>query len=135
MTPLEQYPGARKLVYLLFWVAGLIIGAISVYVAVATTEPAPSWLKGAQAVLAFLAVPIGYTAAANVTDTTKIAAQQPPDAPAGAFEAGPAAPVPEHTPVAVVPAADVPNDQPDPAELQAYLEQVAADEGVAQGDG
>ena len=139
MTPLEQYPSARKVVYLIFWVVGLIIGAIAVYVAVASNEPTPAWLKGAQAVLAFLAVPVGYTAAANVTDTTKIAAVQPPEAPPGELVAGPAAvDVPVNSPVDVVPADTQPivqaDPNQDPAQLQAFLEQTAADEGIAQGD-
>ncbi|NUS54748.1 MAG: hypothetical protein HOV66_07780 [Streptomycetaceae bacterium] len=118
MNPLEQYPAARRIVYALFWVAGLVVGSVQVWaVAVETTTPA--WVKGAQAVLAFLAIPIGYTAAQNIVEKQKVAATEPdPENAPGAYEAGPAADVPVGTPVAVESFPPI----PDPAEAEMPLE-------------
>lgn len=57
---------ARKIIYLVFSLIGLVLGAFQVW----STTPdhgAPSWLTGALAVYAFLGGALGFTARANVT--------------------------------------------------------------------
>lgn len=67
MNPLNEHPGARKVVYTVFWILGLAIGATQVGYAAADLGQ-PVWLTVALAVFAFVAAGIGFTAAAN-TDT------------------------------------------------------------------
>ena len=64
-------PVARKLIYTIYVIAGVIIGATQVAFA-ATASGQPDWLTVALAVLAYLSIPIGGLALVNVntTDTT-----------------------------------------------------------------
>ncbi len=67
VTPLTDIlsPSARKKVYALYALCGLLIGAIQVsFGAVNTTTP--DWLKVALALYAFIGTAIGATAASNV---------------------------------------------------------------------
>lgn len=58
---------ARKYVYALWALVGLVLGAIQVYVAAQPDPTQPGWLNGALAVFAFVSTAIGATAASNVT--------------------------------------------------------------------
>ena len=66
MNPIfEQYPGARKLAYVLSFAIGLVLGAALVGYAAAEANQ-PTWLTVALAVYAFVAAALGITAAQNV---------------------------------------------------------------------
>lgn len=56
---------ARKYVYALFALIGLILGSVQVYIAAQADPTQPGWLNGALAVYAFVSVGIGFTAASN----------------------------------------------------------------------
>lgn len=58
-------PAIRKALYTLFGVAGLVVGAIQAYCASSAARQ-PSWIDGATAVLAYVGVGLGFTAASNV---------------------------------------------------------------------
>lgn len=63
MNPLTLIPDAwRKWIYVAYATAGLVTGAVQV-----ALEPDPGWVAPTLAVLAYLAVPLGATAASNVT--------------------------------------------------------------------
>ena len=57
--------GVRKGIYAAYAVAVLAVGGVQVYNA-ALDNAQPDWVTGTLAVLAYLAVPFGITAAANV---------------------------------------------------------------------
>lgn len=59
--------GARKVVYAVFSLLGLVLGAVQVGFATAT-DGQPVWLTTALAVYAFLGGALGFTARANVGD-------------------------------------------------------------------
>lgn len=63
-TPLDDCPVARRIIYHVFWMAGIVLGCISVWYA-AYSAPAPAWLHGADSVYVFLGGAVGYTAAVN----------------------------------------------------------------------
>ena len=66
MNPLSNNPAARKIVYTLFWLVGLALGAVQVAYA-AGDAGQPDWLTVALAVYAFLGTGVGYTASANTS--------------------------------------------------------------------
>lgn len=55
----------RKWIYAAYAVAGLVVGTVQV-----ALEPDPAWIAPALAVLAYLAVPLGATAASNTPAPT-----------------------------------------------------------------
>ena len=57
-------PKVRQVLYLVFALVGLALGATTVGFSTAEV-PQPTWLKVAQAVLSFLAAGFGYTAASH----------------------------------------------------------------------
>jgi len=59
----------RKIVYGTYAVGSLVIGGIAIY-DVTTFGSLPGWVGGAQAVVAYLAIPIGGLALANSPSTT-----------------------------------------------------------------
>lgn len=64
MNPLADRPDLRKKVYSVFWLVGLLLGAIQV--GYATDEGSdPDWILPSLAVYAFLGTGVGYTAAQN----------------------------------------------------------------------
>lgn len=65
MNPLANNPTARKYVYLLFWLAGLVIGALQVAYGAADNTEVPQAVDIASAVYVFLGIGVGYTAAQN----------------------------------------------------------------------
>jgi hypothetical protein len=67
---------ARKVIYGLYVVAAVILGGIAVYFP-AVQQPAPEWLLGAQAVIAYLAIPVGALALVN-TPAAPAATVEPP---------------------------------------------------------
>lgn len=71
MTPLEQYPGARRIVYGILWVAGLFLTGVQLWVA-ATDAGQPQWLTGALAVLPAVCAYVGYQAQANTANWGKV---------------------------------------------------------------
>lgn len=75
-------PAARKLIYGIYVVAIVIIGAIQVaYAAVPAWGGQPDWLAAALAVTAYLGIPVGGLALAN-TSTVSSAGEHVADAPA-----------------------------------------------------
>ena len=58
-------PAIRKALYAVYGVAGLVVGVIQAYCASSAAHQ-PSWLNGATAVLAYVGVALGFTAASNV---------------------------------------------------------------------
>lgn len=64
MNPLQNYPGARKVLYLLQFIAGLALGATQVAYGAAAADT-PTWLTVALAVFAFLVAGLGLTASSN----------------------------------------------------------------------
>lgn len=67
MNPLTGIlsPAARKTLYALYGLVGLCVGGIQAWCA-STAADQPSWLNGAVAVLAYVGVALGFTAASNV---------------------------------------------------------------------
>lgn len=65
MNPLSNNPAARKAVYLVFWLVGLVLGALTAGYGAADAA-APEHLDVALAVYAFLGAAVGYTAQSNV---------------------------------------------------------------------
>lgn len=67
MNPLTGLftPAIRKALYALYGAAGLVVGAIQAYCASSDAHQ-PSWINGATAVLAYVGVALGFTAASNV---------------------------------------------------------------------
>lgn len=65
MTPLEQYPAARRAVYHLLWVAGLVLLAAQLGVAAIEEWTQPVWLTVALAVYPAIGTYVGYQAQAN----------------------------------------------------------------------
>lgn len=63
-NPLADNAAARKVVYTLFWLVGLALGALTAAYG-ATDGAAPDFLGAALAVYAFLGGAVGYQAAAN----------------------------------------------------------------------
>lgn len=55
---------ARRLIYGIYTVLAIIVGGLAVFTT-ATIHDVPSWLVGAQAVIAYLAIPVGGLAVAN----------------------------------------------------------------------
>lgn len=64
MNPLASNPAARKAVYTLFWLVGLVLGGLTAGYG-ATDGNAPDALGVALAVYAFLGAAVGYQAQAN----------------------------------------------------------------------
>lgn len=64
-NPLENNPAARKVVYGLFWVIGLVIGALQVAYGAAANTEVPQAVDIASAVYVFLGIAVGYQAATN----------------------------------------------------------------------
>jgi len=58
-------PATRKALYAVYGVLGLAVGAVQAWCA-ASDAHQPSWLNGATAVLAYVGVALGFTAASNV---------------------------------------------------------------------
>lgn len=65
MNPLNDHPRVRKVVYTIFWVANLVLACAQVAVAAIPGATNPQWLVSGLAVMAFLGVAIGFTAAQN----------------------------------------------------------------------
>lgn len=65
MTPLETYPNVRKLLYMVQWIANLVLGILAV-VFTAQGE-SPQWLIIAGLVGNFVWTYTGLTASGNVT--------------------------------------------------------------------
>lgn len=66
-NPLAGNAAARKLVYTLFWLAGLVIGALQVAYGAADGADVPGAVDVASAVFVFLGIAVGYQAAANTS--------------------------------------------------------------------
>lgn len=64
-NPLANDARARKYVYMLFWMVGLVIGALQVAYGAATGVEVPQYADIASAVYVFLGIAVGYQAAAN----------------------------------------------------------------------
>lgn len=63
-------PLARKLIYGIYVIAVIVIGAIQVaYSSVPAWGGAPEWLTAALAVAAYLGIPVGALALANTNNT------------------------------------------------------------------
>jgi heme O synthase-like polyprenyltransferase len=62
---LKDYPEVRKVVYNVFTVLGIVLGAIQVGIA-ALAAAQPDWLTVSLAVYAFLGGALGITASTNV---------------------------------------------------------------------
>ena len=73
-------PAARKTLYAVYGLAGLCVGAVQVWCA-STSAHQPSWVDGGLAVLAYIGVALGFTAASNVPTPDT-------DEPGGDGEAG-----------------------------------------------
>lgn len=54
---------ARKIIYAVYVVAGLVIGSVAV-----ATQGTLEWVEPAERVMAYLAVPLALLAGVNVTD-------------------------------------------------------------------
>lgn len=64
------HPRARRLIYGVYVVAVVLLGAAQVaYSAVPSWGGQPDWLTGALAVAAYLGIPVGTLALANTTST------------------------------------------------------------------
>lgn len=70
-NPLADAPGIRKAVYVLFWLAGLVLGATQVGFATADAGT-PDALKVALGVYAFLGGAIGFTASQNTPENGEL---------------------------------------------------------------
>jgi hypothetical protein len=70
-NPLGDSPQARKLVYTMFWIAGLVIGALQVAYGAASNTEVPAAVDIASAVYVFLGIGIGYQASANTGNAPK----------------------------------------------------------------
>lgn len=69
MNPLDKYPKAREALYICYWVLTLFVGASMAWCfAVLQTglEGLPVWLLGSNAVIVYLGIAFGFTAAQNV---------------------------------------------------------------------
>jgi hypothetical protein len=66
-NPLEGNPAARKVVYALFWMAGLVIGALQVAYGAASGAEVPEAVDIASAVYVFLGIGVGYQASVNTS--------------------------------------------------------------------
>lgn len=64
-NPLANNPKARKVVYTLFWLAGLVIGALQVAYGAADNTEVPQAVDIASAIFVFLGIGVGYQASAN----------------------------------------------------------------------
>lgn len=64
MTPLEQYPAARRAVYGLLWLVGLVLVAAEGW-CWATKAAQPTWLTGTLGVFPIVAAYVGYQARSN----------------------------------------------------------------------
>lgn len=64
-NPLANNPRARKIVYTLFWLAGLVIGALQVAYGASDGTEVPQAVDIASAVYVFLGIGVGYQASAN----------------------------------------------------------------------
>lgn len=64
-NPLAGNAAARKVVYSLFWLTGLVIGALQVAYGAASNTEVPQAVDIASAVFVFLGIAVGYQAAAN----------------------------------------------------------------------
>lgn len=71
-------PATRKVLYVLFALAGIVVGAVMVYCG-ATEAHQPGWVDGANAVLTYVGAALGLTAASNVPTPD-------PDEPGGAVD-------------------------------------------------
>ncbi|MDB5716456.1 MAG: hypothetical protein JWO15_3853 [Sphingomonadales bacterium] len=67
MNPLDQYPAARRILYLLQWITTGATGVLGVIFA--AQSDVPRWYTITVAVLAFVWTYTGVTAQTNVTDT------------------------------------------------------------------
>ena len=65
MNPLSEYPEIRKYLYTLYWVVGIVLGSLSA--AYSLGDTIPHWLKVFAVVYGYVAIPLGFTAAQNVT--------------------------------------------------------------------
>lgn len=86
MNPLNTYPGARKIAYLIQWVVTGVLGILGVIYAAQDT--APRWFVIAGAVASFVWTYLGLTAQSNVTGTdadgykiTTTPPSEPPSSP------------------------------------------------------
>ena len=78
MNPFQAIPAAvRKWLYLAYGLAGVVLGSISAY-ALAVDVPAPSWVKGANAVLLIVGTALGFTAAANTVPVVAATSEKSP---------------------------------------------------------
>lgn len=68
MNPLNDYPEARRALYIVQFVIGLALGATQVGFASASADQ-PTWLTVALGVFAFVGAALGFTASANVDET------------------------------------------------------------------
>lgn len=84
MNPLNEYPGARKVAYIVSFVVGLALGAVQVGFASAD-QGQPVWLTVALSVYAFIGAGLGLTAAQNTPSYRDVVEG---DAPAPPVERG-----------------------------------------------
>jgi hypothetical protein len=64
MNPLANNPAARKLVYQLFWLVSLVLGAVAAWYGAADAS-IPDWYTPTAGVFAFVSAAVGYQASAN----------------------------------------------------------------------
>lgn len=55
----------RKIIYAGYVIASVAVGGVAVFDVASGVTELPAWLSGAQAVIAYLAIPIGTLALAN----------------------------------------------------------------------
>lgn len=67
MNPLEQYPQARKVLYIVQWIANLVLGILGIVFLNDGTEGVPQAFTVAGLILAFVWTYTGLTASSNVT--------------------------------------------------------------------
>lgn len=68
MNPLEQYPGVRKALYTLQWIANGVMGVLGIVFLNDDKDGVPQLFTLAGLILAFVWTYAGLTASANVPD-------------------------------------------------------------------
>lgn len=90
MNPLNEYPAARKVAYLIQWVANLATGILGIIFLNDAQDGVPNWFTVAGLVLAFVWTYTGLTAQQNVPSYRDVVEG---DAPAPPLDRGAASAV------------------------------------------
>lgn len=64
-NPLGDYPRVRKTLYQVYWLVGVVLGAIPVATAALPDATVPDWSLVAMAVFGYLGIAFGFTADQN----------------------------------------------------------------------